>query len=166
MSGLAVHRPAGRKADSDGRAAVSSILRGLGCELLLTPPDQPAIIDGLVVRRGRLIAAAEIRTRYDMTLGKLLNDYDGLWLVTASKVQHVVELAARLGLPAVVYLYLQQSGVVMAKQLSTPDGQLIVTTQDDYRETQEHADGGRIRRHNYLVQMRDAKKYIVPGART
>ena len=128
-----------------------------------TPKDYPAAVDAIISNEGsnKLMAVAETKCRYDLTLDQFQTSFNNEWLVTWAKVQKVIEIANALGVPSVGFLYLVKPKVVLMQRFSEPDGRLMAPIKLATTKTQATINGGEIYRTNAYIDMKDAFIYKV-----
>lgn len=161
MTELAINTELGAQAEQDGRRAAIMVARSMGCEYVATAPKQPAAIDGFIVKEGIVIGAVEVKTRYDMTVDELFAERQGMWLVTADKVDRLLWIAAELCVPALGFLYLPKSQRLLSLRLSDADGSMRVRLIRAEGVTQATINGGKAYRVNYLIAMHAALHHEV-----
>jgi len=128
-----------------------------------TPKNSPAAIDAVVVKDNKLLAVAETKCRYDVTLEQFQTSYKNQWLVTWAKVQNMMAIASSLGIPSVGFLFLIKSNTVLIQRLSEPDGKLVPTINLQTSSTQASINGGKALRTNAYIDMTAAKIYQLPA---
>lgn len=128
-----------------------------------TPKGMPAAVDAIISNKdsSRLMAVAETKCRYELTLDQFQTTFNNEWLVTWSKVQKTIDIANALAVPSVGLLYLVKPKIVLMQRLSEPDGKLLVPIRLLTTETQATINGGRIFRTNAYINMKEAKVYNI-----
>lgn len=161
MKHLAIDTEMGRKAESDGRTAATMAAEAMGAQFVFTNPDSIAVADGMIVKNGALVAIVEVKTRYDMDLDKLFSERNGKWLVTAQKIDSILDIAKKMCIHTYGFLYLPQSSLVLAVKIADNHGNFSLVLEKDYRQTRKTVNGGVVRRENYLIPMHTARKVEV-----
>ena len=130
--------------------------------IALTDWRKPVSYDGCIVRKKTktICAALEIKCR-SMTLGKLVHEYRGEWLVTLEKLKEGQKAAANLGVPFFGLLYLVPERRLLIRRLTDGAGRLIHVKRTEETVTKATCNGGEARRMNAFIDMRGAT--IVEG---
>lgn len=123
-----------------------------------TPKDSPALVDAIIVSN-KIEGVVETKCRYGLTLSQFNESYNSEWLVTWSKVQEGMKIAAGLRVPFVGFLYLVDSGHVLMQRITQPDGRLVVDIRLSTTETQASINGGKAMRTNAFIDMKLANVY-------
>lgn len=120
-----------------------------------TPKDQPADIDGFIVRGGTLVSGVEVKCRM-MTHAGLMDKFNGRWLITYDKIERGIAVCRSLGIDFRGFLYLVPDKALMIVKLW--DNKTGVTAGMELEEsrTQATVNGGSIVRLNAYVDVRDA----------
>jgi hypothetical protein len=100
VSPLAIATVTGQRHERRGRALLGAFAERFKAQLVATPPTVTAPIDGLLTRRGELVAVAEAKTRTSYDLPAI--ERFGTYLVTAEKLQQLVQVGGLLGVPSFV----------------------------------------------------------------
>lgn len=127
-----------------------------GFNFIETPKDQPADIDGFIVKDGTIISGVEVKCRM-MTADELANKFKHQWLVTADKLDRGVSACERLGVDFRGFLYLVPDKMLLIVPIfSYKDGWL---TEPEYEmtKTQATVNGGIAERLNAYVDVSKAK---------
>ena len=121
-------------------------------DIVETPKDRPADIDGFIVHGTNLLAGIEVKCR-NMTAHELKNQFGNRWLVTADKLDRGVNICRGLCIPFKGFLYLVPDNMLIIKTIWTPkDG---YDTGIDYMqsETQATVNGGTAFRINAYIDV-------------
>jgi len=124
-------------------------------DFIETPKDQPADIDGFIVKGGTIISGVEVKCRM-MSYHDLMNKFNSEWLITYDKIERGIAICRSLGIDFRGFLYL------------VPDQILIIVKIWDYKtredcimkieetRTQATVNGGSIVRLNAYVDVSNA----------
>lgn len=130
MTPLAIATQTGQRHEARGRALLKAFAERFRAQLVATPPDVTAPVDGLIVRDGVLVAVAEAKTRTNYDLPAIQRF--GTYLVTAEKLQQLVRVGGLLGVPSFVVTELSDYSRLYWK-VGGEHGQPLVTWEE--RET-------------------------------
>ena len=122
-----------------------------------TPKNQPAVIDAVLVKDGQIIGVVETKCRPSLNLVDFKITYKMRWLVTASKLDRIQQVAEALRVPFVGFLYLPYQNVLLYRSLWKPDKGWIVDIERKNTKTQTTINGGEIWRENAYIDMTEAK---------
>jgi hypothetical protein len=100
----AIDFPIGREHEERGRGVLADFARYYGVNYVLTNPNAPAPVDGILVQRGVVSAVIEVRTRSTYDYAKI-KEY-GSYLVTAQKLHNLMAAGAMLAAPSVLVIEL------------------------------------------------------------
>lgn len=122
-----------------------------------TPKTRESPVDALLMRRNEIIGVVETKCRYDMTHEQFIFHRNGEWLVTFEKLIAARDIAAKLTVPLIGFLYLVQDRVLLVRGLTDSDGRWVVEMSMRKTETQATVNGGKVVRANAYVHFADAK---------
>lgn len=150
-----------------GRAAIESSREGIGAflkehpslRLIETDQQQPADVDG-ILHDGKVVrAVVELRTRY-LTLDKMMDTYEGKWLVSYDKLERGRELAIALRCDFVGVIVLAPSSIALVKRLCDSSGEWTCAFTTAITNTKATVNSTAIdRRKNAFVDITTAKQY-------
>ena len=121
-----------------------------------TPKDQPADIDGFIVRDDVVISGVEVKCR-NMTSLELRERFGNKWLITADKLDRGVAVCKRLCVDFRGFLYLVPDKVLIIVPIFSMAGGWLVEPEYDYSETQKTVNGGLAQRLNAYIDVTGAK---------
>ena len=124
-------------------------------DFIETPKDEPADIDGFIIRNGTLVSGVEVKCRM-MTCDQLFHDYKGRWLITYDKIERGISICRSLGVDFRGFLYLVPDKTLMIVKIW--DHKTGETVDMDLEETRTQAtvNGGSIVRLNAYVSVAGA----------
>lgn len=159
---LDVNTPLGQDAIKWARRGANAFLEANPhLRLVETDQNKPADVDGIIYTAkegGTIKAVVEIKTRY-MTLAKLMEDYEGQWLLNNSKLERGVALALSLQCSFMVILVLPASKIALAQEVSDDKGDLIPKVKTGMATTRATTNGGTAHREVAYIDMTKAKQY-------
>lgn len=123
-----------------------------------TKKNRPVVVDGFLVKDGVIEGVVETKCR-TMTYRELIQDFDGLWLVTFEKIEDSRRLASALSVPLYGFLYLVPNDRLLVQQISTEDGLYLPSIRIEATKTQKTVNGGQIVRNNAYIDMRHSESY-------
>ena len=124
-------------------------------DFIETPKDEPADIDGFVVRGGTLLSGVEVKCRM-MTHKELMGKFAGLWLITYDKIERGIALCRSLGIDFRGFLYLVPDKTLVIVKLWDHKTGATAGMELEESRTQATVNGGSIVRLNAYVDVRDA----------
>lgn len=124
-------------------------------DFIETPKDEPADIDGFIIRNGTLVSGVEVKCRM-MTLEDLRGKYDNQWLITYDKIERGINVCRSLGVDFRGFLYLVPSRTLLIVKLWDHKTRYMAKMDLDESRTQATVNGGSIVRLNAYVDMHDA----------
>jgi hypothetical protein len=127
-----------------------------GFNFIETPKDQPADIDGFIVKDGTIISGVEVKCRM-MTADDLAKKFHHQWLVTADKIDRGVELCKRLGVDFRGFLYLVPQKMLMIVPIFSYRDGWVADVDYEFSETQATVNGGTANRLNAYIDVSKAK---------
>jgi hypothetical protein len=129
-----------------------------GWSYVQTPKKSPAAVDAVLVKNNEIIAVVEAKCRYDLdSLEQFQVNYKNEWLVTWSKISKGIDIAEKLCVPFVGYLYLAKPKVLLCQKISDNDGLLVTDIRLSTTSTQATINGGKAMRVNAYISMKKAK---------
>lgn len=157
--GLDILTPAGQLTLEQERAAVSIFEAARPrWKFVTTPKDKPAVVDGLLMRDGQIMAVVEAKCRMQ-SLDVFFGPFRGEWLVTYEKVAKAREIAKALCVPLIGFLYIEPDNALLVQQITDELGNRAVNIRKEVTETRETVNGGRILRDNAFIDVKKAKVY-------
>ena len=124
-----------------------------GFKYIETPKNKPAVVDAFLIKDKELLAIVETKCRYKLKVDYFLNNFEGKWLVTYEKIETARQMAQKLGVQLVGFLYLKESDCLMVATLSDNDGLFCKKITIEATETQKTINGGKIIRNNAYIDM-------------
>jgi len=124
-----------------------------------TLKDQPAVIDGVIVKDELIRAVVETKCR-QCSVVEFAVTWESKWLVTSKKIREGAKVAEALCVPFLGFLYLPEARILMHKTLWTPDDGWVTNIEEKETRTQATINGGSIVRLNAFIDMSDAKTII------
>lgn len=121
-----------------------------------TPKNQPASVDGLIIKDETIQAVVETKCR-QCSVVEFSVTWESKWLVTADKIKRGAHIAQELCVPFVGFLYLPEPKILMYKTLWKPDKGWTTDLAEKETRTQATVNGGSIVRLNAFIDMSDAK---------
>ena len=156
--GLDVRSERGLLSVKDEEEAVRIISAYMGADYVHTPKNEPADIDAVLVDGFKVIAVAETKCRYDMDLQMFQRVRKSEWLISADKLTKGCEIAKRIRVPFLGFLYLVQDRKVLAVRISDRNGDLLPPIRIERTETDATINQRkRIVRTNAFIDMRGCK---------
>ena len=119
-----------------------------------TPKHQPARVDGLTFKDGRLTGCFESKCR-KMTR-KQLAEWGDEWLVTYEKIVCGANLARSLGVPFYGFLYLIPDKQILVVKIADSSGELLPRIRLERTVTQRTVNGGQIVRTNAYIDVKES----------
>ena len=152
--------PLGRAAIATSREGVEAFLREHPTlRLIETDQSKPADVDGIIHSNGMIRAIVELRTRY-ITLDRMMDTFDGKWLVSFDKLERGRDLARALRCEFVGVIVLALSSVVLVKKLCDADGNWTCEFTTAITDTKATVNSTAIdRRRNAYVDVTTARQY-------
>jgi len=123
-----------------------------------TPKDTPAAVDAGLIKDGVIKAVVETKCRRDLTVEKLVREYDWKWLVTTEKIHKGRYVAEALQVPFLGFLYLVDEDVLLYQVLWEPKFGWKPEIEERITRTQSTVNGGSIMRENSFIDMSNAKQ--------
>lgn len=124
-------------------------------DFIETPKDQPADIDGFIVKGGTIISGVEVKCRM-MTYPDLMSKFAGMWLVTYDKIERGIDICRSLGIDFRGFLYLVPDKTLLIVKLWDYKTGVTAGMELEESRTQATVNGGSIVRLNAYVDVRDA----------
>jgi hypothetical protein len=128
-------------------------------QYVMTPKEEPAVVDAVLVKDKIVVAVVETKCRYDMTIQDLMSHRNGEWLVTHEKLLKARQVGLGLGVPLVGFLYMVQDKVLLVQKLTDTDGNFVVEMRLEETTTQQTVNGGIVTRRNAFIKMHNASVY-------
>jgi hypothetical protein len=126
-------------------------------QFIETPKDEPADIDGIISRRGVMVAAFETKSR-KCNLAQM-RQWNNEWLVTYEKISHGCEIARKLCIKFVGFLYLVNEPAILSVQICDKNGNIIPKMRIERTTTQRTVNGGEIERTNAYIDLSNSRLY-------
>ena len=126
-----------------------------------TDQSKPADVDGILYSggiHGTVRAVVETKTRY-MTLAKLMEDYEGRFLLNNDKLEAGRALALSLRGSFLLLVVLARSKLVLAQEIADDNGDLIPEGEPGMETTRATTNGGTAHREVAYIDMTKAKQY-------
>jgi hypothetical protein len=127
-----------------------------------TDKETSARADGIVMKEDKLFALVESKGR-SMPLQQLQTEYNNKWLVTASKIDKLIDMAYGLHVSVYGFLYLRPNDLLLAKTIFDIKTGELVKMEKRETTTQATCNGGTTQRLNYFIDMSAAKQYSAPN---
>jgi hypothetical protein len=128
-----------------------------GWQYIDTRKDTHAAVDAVLVKDGEVLAVAETKCRYGLTLQQFRTTFDSEWLVTTAKILNAAQVAESLQVPLYGFLFLVDDGVLLTNRIADRDGQFVARFRCDNTRTQKTINGGEIVRSNAFIDMSNAR---------
>ena len=159
---LDANTPLGRSAIAASREGIEAFLREHpSLHLIETDQSKPADIDGILHDGDTVRAVVEMRTRY-ITLERLIDNYEGTWLVSYDKLERGRDLALALRCDFVGVVVLALSNVALVKKLSDSNGEWTCDFTTAVTNTKATVNSNAIdRRKNAFVNLAQAQRYTI-----
>lgn len=124
-------------------------------DFIETPKDEPADIDGFIIRNGTLVSGVEVKCRM-MTLEDLRGKYDNQWLITYDKIERGISVCRSLGVDFRGFLFLVPEQILLIVRIwDFKTGETVGMELEETR-TQATVNGGSIVRLNAYVDVSHA----------
>lgn len=149
----------GQQSLRDERVLAEWFSDRFGFDWIETPKDRPAIVDALLLQNGVVKSVVEVKCRYDLSIGRLVEHHDAEWLITWEKVRMTMEIGKALGVSSYGILYMPNTKEVLIQKLANFDGSLVPQIRLETTETQATINGGKALRTNAFIDMTKAKQY-------
>jgi hypothetical protein len=124
-----------------------------------TPKDQPAEVDGFLIKENELYAVFETKTR-DCNLAQM-NQWGNEWLLSFDKLMHGADIAKRLRIPFIGFLYLIKEPIAMSIKLADKEGNFIPKMRLERTTTKRNINGGEVIRTNAFIDLSTANKFEI-----
>lgn len=124
-------------------------------DFIETPKDEPADIDGFVIKGGTIVSGVEVKCRM-MNHDHLMQDYKGRWLITYDKIERGISVCRSLGVDFRGFLYLVPTKTLLIVKLWDHKTGVTAGMELEESRTQATVNGGSIVRLNAYVDVRDA----------
>jgi len=128
-------------------------------DILETPKDSPARLDGLLAANGVLVGGYEVKCRYKLRLNTLMTTFGGEWLLTAAKLRECVDICKGLQIPFFGLLYLVDEDALLVQRLWNVKSGTYKSIRFETTTTQKTINGGSIARQNAFIDMTNCKVY-------
>lgn len=160
MTNLDANTPLGRAAIATSREGIEAFLREHPTlRLIETDQEKPADVDGIIHSDGMIRAVVELRTRY-ITIDRMMDTFDGKWLVSYDKLKRGRDLARALRCEFIGVIVLALSSVVLVKKLCDSDGNWTCDFTTAISDTKATVNSNAIdRRKNAYVDVTTARQY-------
>jgi len=124
-------------------------------DFIETPKDEPADIDGFVIKGGTIVSGVEVKCRM-MKYDHLMNDYKGRWLITHDKIERGIAVCRSLGIDFRGFLYLVPDRTLLIVRLWDHRTGITADMKLEETLTQATVNGGSIVRLNAYVNIAGA----------
>lgn len=121
-----------------------------------TPKDQPADIDGFIIRDDLLVSGVEVKCR-EMTALDLRERFNNRWLVTQDKLDRGIALCKSLGVDFRGFLYLVPEKILFIVPIWSNTKGLVADIEIEQTVTQATVNGGQALRLNAFIDVSKAK---------
>jgi hypothetical protein len=128
-------------------------------QYIVTPKDEPAVVDAVLIHETKIAAVVETKCRYDMTIEELFYERNGEWLVTNEKLLKARQVGLGLGVPLVGFLYMVKNNTLLVQKLTDTDGNFVCDLRVEETTTQKTVNGGIVTRRNAFIKMHNAQTY-------
>jgi hypothetical protein len=128
-------------------------------QYIITPKDEPAVVDAILINGTKIAAVVETKCRYDMTVKTLFYERNGEWLVTHEKLLKARQVSLGLGVPLVGFLYMVQNNTLLVQKLTDTEGNFVCDLRVEETTTQKTVNGGMVTRRNAFIKMHNASVY-------
>lgn len=117
-----------------------------------TPKDEPAKIDGVLIKNNAVIAVVETKCRR-MDYDTFTRTFENEWLITFDKLLDGRKIARDLRVPFVGMLYLVDSDTLLSQRIADENGDWALPMRIKQTETQKTVNGGVVVRTNAYVKL-------------
>jgi hypothetical protein len=148
--------PKGQKTVEQEKVAIRIFLKKYpDFSYVETPKDQPADIDGFIVKNTTMVSGVEVKCRM-MSYHDIMNKFDGKWLITYDKIERGISICRSLGIDFRGFLYLVPDQILLIVRLwDCKTGEAAIMDVEETR-TQATVNGGSIVRLNAYVDVKHA----------
>lgn len=136
-------------------AIQSFLVRYRDFEFIETPKDEPADIDGFIIRGDTIVSGVEIKCRM-MTYDELIRKFAAKWLITYDKIERGISVCRSLGVDFRGFLYLVPDKTLVIVKIWDHKTGVTANMEVEESRTQATVNGGSVVRLNAYVDMRDA----------
>jgi hypothetical protein len=127
--------------------------------VIQTPKDQPAEVDGFLVKEGEVAAVIETKTRAcDLAQ---MNSWNNEWLLSHDKLCHGSEIARRLRVPFIGFIFLIKEPIGISIKLSDKEGNILPSARLDRTTTKRNINGGEVIRTNAFISLKTGNKFQI-----
>jgi hypothetical protein len=128
-------------------------------EYIHTDKRRESAVDGFITKNGVIYAAVETKCRYNLTVDKFMNEYDGTWLITFDKLVLARNVSINLCTPLIGFLYLVEEKTLLFKKLIDEYGEFVCDEMaiKNTRTQKTINDKNKIARNNAFINMKNAK---------
>jgi len=160
--GLDINTEEGQKTLEDERRTIDIFRYNFpNLKYIETDKETSARCDGLIIKDNHAIAIVEQKSR-DMSLELFQTEYRERWLITAEKVDRLIDIANAMHVSLFGFLYLKRDDLLLAKTIFNIKTGELVKIERFETETQATCNGGTARRLNAFIDMSGAKQYRAP----
>jgi hypothetical protein len=124
-------------------------------DFIETPKDQPADIDGFIVKGGTIISGVEVKCRM-MSYHDLMNKFNSEWLITYDKIERGIAICRSLGIDFRGFLYLVPEQILIIVKIWDYKTREDCIMKIEETRTQATVNGGSIVRLNAYVDVSNA----------
>ena len=134
-------------------AAIQSFLgKYRDFDFIETPKDQPADIDGFIIKVGTLVSGVEVKCRM-MSYSDLINKFNSEWLITYDKVERGISICRSLCIDFRGFLYLVPEKILIIVKIWDHKTREDCIMKIEETRTQATVNGGSIVRLNAYVDV-------------
>ncbi len=119
-----------------------------------TDKDQPEPFDGRIMQSGKVVALIETKCRVNVNWQQFQTRYKNEWLLTDCKIKIAADCAGRERVPLYGFCFIVQDQVLLIKQLSDANGNLV-NYKTAMMTTQATVNGGTKRELTGFISMDD-----------
>lgn len=124
-------------------------------DFIETPKDQPADIDGFIVKGGTIISGVEVKCRM-MSYNDLISKFNSEWLITYDKIERGIAICRSLGIDFRGFLYLVPEQILIIVKIWDYKTREDCIMKIEETRTQATVNGGSIVRLNAYVDVSNA----------
>jgi len=154
---LDINTPKGQITLAQEQAQLAILAKSApGVSFIQTPKDQPADVDGFIVREGSIVGMflSSCRTSSREQMRK----WGDTWLLTFDKIQKAIPLAKQLCVPVYGCIYLVPDQMVLTLTLVSAKGEVMPSMRLERTKTQASVNGGQVVRTNAYISLESAKE--------
>lgn len=151
---------------------INLLIKKYGANIIQTPKHLDAVCDGMVINPdGCINSIYEFKCR-----DNLIQKDDGIyyqsgtysqkedsWLITHNKILECVDVASKLKVPFIGWLYLINSNIVYQFNITDSHGKYLFEFDVKNTKTQKTINGGTINRNNAFLPFKYSHQILVPS---